>query len=64
MLDHGKFSNDHACQERIIVTVPGVITNYLSATSQFVEQIISNKFMATSGTIFCRDIQMHMTDSG
>ena len=49
---------------RIIVTVSGVITNYLSATTQFVEQIILNKFMATSGIMFCLDIQMRMTNSG
>ena len=40
IFDHAKFSNDHVSMSRTIVTVSGVITNYISATTQFVQQII------------------------
>ena len=43
MFDHAEFSDDHASMSRTIVTVSGVITNYLLPTTQFVQQIISKK---------------------
>ena len=44
MLDHAKFSDNHAAMWSKIVTISGVITHYLSATTQFDEQVISNNF--------------------
>ena len=43
IFDHADFSDDHACMWRTIVTLSGVITNYLCETTQFAKQIISKK---------------------
>ena len=48
----------HLCQKQVSLFLVS-----LFIISQQLHNLL-NKFMATSGAMFCLNIQMHMTDSG
>ena len=63
MLDHAEFSDDHACQEQLWLFLVSLLI-ISQQLHNLLNKLFPTNFMATSGTMFCLDIQMYMTDSG
>ena len=63
MLDHAEFSDDHACQEQLWLFLVSLLI-ISQQLHNLLNKLFPTNFTATSGTMFCLDIQMYMTDSG